>query len=170
MLTEKLRFMYFVLPRLFRTAPFLSLFDGPNDIGEINYFLTRMVLQKSNSLLTYCSMCKMIQGVHVGVHVDNSLYRKEHIWYLWYLPKVSRAIGFLKHLKNILPFSSLKPIFDTFVLYGVVVAQMILISSKTLRNRAARIVATAAFVPQVNHSHRVLVRKLSVNLLTKILD
>ena len=79
MLTEKLRFMYYALPRLFRTTPFLSLFDGPNDIGEINYFLTRMVLQKSNSLLTYCSMCERIQGVHVGVHVDNSLDRKEHI-------------------------------------------------------------------------------------------
>ena len=31
---------------------FLPIFDRPNSIGEINYFLRRVVLQNGNSLLT----------------------------------------------------------------------------------------------------------------------
>ena len=38
---------------------------------------------------------------YLGVHVDNSLDWKEHIKTV--STKVSRAIGFLKHAKNVLP-------------------------------------------------------------------
>ena len=76
---------------------------------------------------------------YLGVQVDNSLDWKEHIKAV--SSKVSRAIGFLKYARNILPMASLKtctqvlwsPIFDTVVLYGVVVAPLILISSKSFK-------------------------------------
>ena len=41
----------FYLPRLCRTMSFLLIFDRPNDIGEINLLLRRVVLQICNSLL-----------------------------------------------------------------------------------------------------------------------
>ena len=75
--------------------------------------------------------------IYLGAHVDNSLDWKEHIKAV--STKLSRAIGFLKHVKNILPIASLKTlyswshIFDTAALYGVVVAKLILISSKSLK-------------------------------------
>ena len=76
---------------------------------------------------------------YLGVHVDNGLDWKEHIKTV--STKVSRAIGSLKHAKNILPIASLKtlyssivePIFDTAALYGVVLALLILISSKSFK-------------------------------------
>ena len=50
---------------------------------------------------------------YLGVHVDNSLDWKEHIKTV--STKVSRAIGFLKHAKNILPIASLKTLYSSIV-------------------------------------------------------
>ena len=79
---------------------------------------------------------------YLGIHADNSLDWKEHIKAV--STKSSRAIGFLKQATNILPIASLKtlyssivepwsPIFDTTVLSGIVVAKLIMISSKSFK-------------------------------------
>ena len=52
-LSETLQFIYiFGLQRLFRSASFIPFFDRPNSVGEVNYFLRRVLLQNGNSLLT----------------------------------------------------------------------------------------------------------------------
>ena len=50
---------------------------------------------------------------YLGVHVGNSLDWKEHIKAVSI--KVSRAIGFLEHVKNILPIASLKTFYSSIV-------------------------------------------------------
>ena len=50
---------------------------------------------------------------YLGVQVDNSLDWKEHLKAV--SSKVSRAIGFLKHARNILPMASLKTLYSCIV-------------------------------------------------------
>ena len=51
--------------------------------------------------------------IYLGVQVDNSLDWKEHIKVISF--KVSRAIGFLKSSKNILPVASVKTLYTSIV-------------------------------------------------------
>ena len=88
---------------------------------------------------------------YLGVHVDNSLDWKEHIKTV--STKVSRAIGFLKHAKNILPIASLKTLYSSIVephfryccsVWGCCGTTDIDQLQK-LQNRAARIVTNSRF-------------------------
>ena len=88
---------------------------------------------------------------YLGVHVDNSLDWKEHIKTV--STKVSRAIGFLKHAKNILPIASLKTLYSSIVephfryccsVWGCCGTTDIDQLQK-LQNRAARIVTNSSF-------------------------
>ena len=86
---------------------------------------------------------------YLGVQVDNSLDWKEHIKAV--SSKVSRAIGFLKHARNILPMASLKTLYS-----GIVEPHFRYCCSvwgccgttdqlQKLQNRAARIVTNSSF-------------------------
>ena len=84
---------------------------------------------------------------YLGVHVDNSLNWKENSI------KVSRAIGFSKHAKNILPFASLKTMCSSVVepyfrhccsVWGCCGTTDIDQLQK-FQNRAARIVTNSSF-------------------------
>ena len=88
---------------------------------------------------------------YLGVQVDNSLDWKEHIKTV--STKVSRAIGFLKHAKNILPIASLKTLYSSIVephfryccsVWGCCGTTDIDQLQK-LQNRAARIVTNSSF-------------------------
>ena len=88
---------------------------------------------------------------YLGVHVDNSLDWKEHIKTV--STKVSRAIGFLKHAKNILPIASLRTLYSSIVephfrycgsVWGCCGTSDIDQLQK-LQNRAARIVTNSRF-------------------------
>ena len=88
---------------------------------------------------------------YMGVHVDNSLDLKEHIKAVSI--KVSRAIGFLKHAKNILPITSLKTLYSSILephfryccsVWGFCGTTDIDQLQK-LQNRAARIVTNNSF-------------------------
>ena len=87
----------------------------------------------------------------LGVQVDNSLDWKEHLKAV--SSKVSRAIGFLKHVRNILPMASLKILYSGIVEphfryccseWGCCGATDINQLQK-VQNRAARIVMNSSF-------------------------
>ena len=88
---------------------------------------------------------------YLGVQVDNSLDWKEHIKAV--SSKVSRAIGFLKHARNILPMASWKTLYSGIVephfryccsVWGCCGTTDINQLQK-LQNRAARIVTNSIF-------------------------
>ena len=88
---------------------------------------------------------------YLGVQVDNSLDWKEHIKAVF--SKVSRAIGFLKHARNILPMASLKTLHSGIVephfryccsVWGCCGTTDVNQLQK-LQNRAARIVTNGSF-------------------------
>ena len=88
---------------------------------------------------------------YLGIQVDNSLDWKEHIKAV--SSKVSRAIGFLKHARNILPMASLKTLYSGIVephfryccsVWGCCGTTDINQLQK-LQNRAARIVTNSSF-------------------------
>ena len=88
---------------------------------------------------------------YLGVYVDNGLDWKEHIKTV--STKASRAIGFLKHAKNILPIDSLKTLYSSIVephfryccsVWGCCGTTDIDQLQK-LQNRATRIVTNSSF-------------------------
>ena len=88
---------------------------------------------------------------YLGVHVENSLGWKEHIKVV--STKLSRAIGFLKHAKNILPIASLKILYSSIVephfryccsVWGCC-GKTYIDQPQKLQNRAARIVTNNSF-------------------------
>ena len=98
-----------------------------------------------------CELDLVNKTKYLGVHVDNSLDWKEHIKTV--STKVSRAIGFLKHAKNILPIASLKTLYSSIVephfryccsVWGCCGTTDIDQLQK-LQNRAARIVTNSSF-------------------------
>ena len=89
---------------------------------------------------------------YLGVRDDNSLYWKEHIKAV--SSKVSRAIGFLKHARNILPVASLKTLFLGIVephfryccsVWGCCGTTDINLEIFKLQIRAARIVTNSSY-------------------------
>ena len=91
---------------------------------------------------------------YLGVQVDNSLDWKEHLKAV--SSKVSRAIGFLKHARNILPMASLKTLYSGIVephfpfsfsscsVWGCF-GNTEINQLQKLQNRAARIVTNSSF-------------------------
>ena len=88
---------------------------------------------------------------YLGVHVDDSLDWKEHIKAV--STKLSRAIRFLKHAKNILPIASLKILYSSIVeshfryccsVWGCC-GKTDIDQLQRLQNRAARIVPNSSF-------------------------
>ena len=88
---------------------------------------------------------------YFGVQVDNSLDWKEHLKAV--SSKVSRAIGFLKHARNILPMASLKTLYSGIVephfryccsVWGCC-GNTDINQLQKLQNRAARIVTNSSF-------------------------
>ena len=88
---------------------------------------------------------------YLGVIIDNSLDWKEHIKII--VSKVSRAIGLLKHTKNILPMSSLRTLYSGIIephfryccsVWGCCGVTEIAILQR-LQNRAARIVTNSNY-------------------------
>ena len=88
---------------------------------------------------------------YLGIQVDNCLDWKEHIKAV--STKASRAIGFLKHAKNILPMASLKTLYSSIVethfryccsVWGCCGTTDINQLQK-LQNRAARIVTNSSY-------------------------
>ena len=109
---------------------------------------------------------------YLGVHVDNSLDWKEHIKTV--STKVSRAIGFLKHAKNILPIASLKTLYSSIVephfryccsVWGCCGTTDIDQLQK-LQNRAARIVTNSSF----DASSRPLIESLGWKTVRELVD
>ena len=107
---------------------------------------------------------------YLGVQVDNSLDWNEHIKVI--SSKVSRAIGFLKYAKNILPIASVKTLYTSIVephfryccsVWGCCGATTINRLQK-LQNRAARILMESSLMPLVDHSLRGSVGRLFVSL------
>ena len=88
---------------------------------------------------------------YLGVHVDNSLDWKEHIKVVF--TKLSRAIGFLKHAKNILLIASLKTFYSSILephfrcccsVWGCC-GKTDIDQLQKLQNRAARILTNSSF-------------------------
>ena len=107
-----------------------------------------------------------------GVHVDNSLVRKEHIKAV--STKLSRAIGFLKHANNTLPIASLKTLYSSILephfryccsVWGCYSTTDIDQLQK-LQNRAARIVTNSSFYAPSRPLIGVLVGKPFASLST----
>ena len=106
-----------------------------------------------------------------GVQVD-SLDWKEHIKAV--STKVSRAIGFLKHAKNILPMASLKTLYSSIVethfryccsawgCYGTIDINQL----QKLQNRAARIVTNSSY----DAPSRPLIESLGWKTICELID
>ena len=88
---------------------------------------------------------------YLGINVDNSVDWKGHIKAV--STKLSRALGFLKHAKNILPIASLKTLYSSIVephfryccfVWGCC-GKTDIDQLQKLQNRGARIVTNSSF-------------------------
>ena len=94
---------------------------------------------------------------YLGIQVDNCLDWKKPIKVI--SSKISRAIGFLKYAKNILPIASVKTLYTSIVepisviavQFGAAVAQLPLISSKNFKIELQEFCWTAATILLVSH-------------------